>query len=60
VEVRHHLDRKRRAMAAHASQISETSIFLAMAPEGFTALWGQEWYIRRGAPPGTRETGLWP
>jgi LmbE family N-acetylglucosaminyl deacetylase len=60
VDVRHHLDRKRRAMAAHASQISETSIFLAMAPEGFTALWGQEWYIRRGAPPGTRETGLWP
>ena len=33
VDVRPWLARKRAAMAAHASQISETSFFLAMAPE---------------------------
>ncbi len=58
VDVRAHLDHKRRAMAAHASQIAETSFFLNLPPEVFTAVWGQEWFIRRGAAPGTREDGL--
>ena len=49
VDVTAFLDRKRRAMEAHASQISETSFFLSMPPEAFEAVWGTEWYIRVGA-----------
>ncbi|MHB8681006.1 MAG: PIG-L family deacetylase [Acidimicrobiales bacterium] len=52
VDVSDHLDAKRRAMAAHASQISDTSFFLAMPPEAFAAVWGIEFYIRVGAPGG--------
>ena len=46
VDVTAYLDRKRRAMEMHASQISDTSFFLMMSPEVFTAVWGTEWYIR--------------
>jgi len=49
---------KRRAMAAHASQISETSFFLAMPEEMFAAGFGTEWYMLDGAAPGTSETDL--
>ena len=52
VDVRAFLDDKRRAMAAHASQIAETSFFLAVPPEAFAAMWGTEWYMRQGAPAG--------
>ena len=58
VDVRDVLDVKRRSMQAHASQIAETSFFLAMPEEAFAATWGEEWYIRRGAPEGTAETSL--
>jgi LmbE family N-acetylglucosaminyl deacetylase len=58
VDVRRLVDRKRAAMAAHASQISETSFFLAMPAEMFAVAFGQEDYILCGAPPGTRETDL--
>jgi LmbE family N-acetylglucosaminyl deacetylase len=51
VDVGDFLDQKRRAMEAHASQISETSFFLSMPPEAFAAVWGFEWYIRVGATP---------
>ncbi len=37
---------KREAMAAHASQISETSFFLSMPADVFSMVWGHEWYIR--------------
>jgi len=60
VDVSAHLDRKRAAMAAHASQISETSFFLAMPPDRFAMAWGTEWYIHRGVPPGTDEDDLLP
>ncbi len=49
VDVSGFLDAKRQAMAAHGSQISETSFFLSMPPEAFAAIWGTEWYIRVGA-----------
>ena len=55
VDVTAFLDQKRRAMAAHASQIAEESIFLKQEPEFFRAMWGREWFVRRGAPEGTRE-----
>lgn len=58
VDVVPFLDLKRRAMAAHGSQISETSFFLAMPPEQFQMGFGTEWYILAGAPPGTVEDDL--
>ena len=55
-------DRKRLAMAAHASQISETSFFLAMKWEQFVAAFGEEAYIfcgpRGQAPAGDLLEGL--
>lgn len=46
VEVTSYLDRKRAAMAAHASQISDTSYFLSLSPDGFRQAFGTEWYRR--------------
>ena len=48
VDVTGYLDVKRRAMAAHASQIAENSPFLGMPPDVFAAAWGTEWYVRVG------------
>jgi len=59
VDVVDFLDLKRKAMACHASQISDASFFLAMAPEMFKVAFGQEWYILVGALPGrTHETDI--
>lgn len=58
VDVTGFIDQKRQAMAAHASQIAETSFFLSMPPVAFNAVWGMEAYILRGAAPGTVETDL--
>jgi LmbE family N-acetylglucosaminyl deacetylase len=58
VDVRGFLDQKRKSMQAHASQIAETSFFLNMPEAAFEAVWGTEWYIRRGAPAGTAEDDL--
>jgi LmbE family N-acetylglucosaminyl deacetylase len=58
VDIRPWLARKRAAMVAHASQISETSFFLAMPPDAFERLWGQEWFIRCDGPPDLVETDL--
>jgi LmbE family N-acetylglucosaminyl deacetylase len=46
VDVSDWIGPKRQAMAAHASQIGETSFFLSMPPEIFATVWGTEWYIR--------------
>jgi LmbE family N-acetylglucosaminyl deacetylase len=59
VDVTAYLDKKRQAMAVHASQIPETSFFLSLPPEAFAAAFGQEWFILRGrAPGGPRERDL--
>ena len=58
VDVHRFVDRKKQAIAAHASQITDTSWFLAMPPEAFAAAFGEEHYILCGAPPGTSETDL--
>jgi LmbE family N-acetylglucosaminyl deacetylase len=58
VDVSSQLDVKRRAMAAHASQIAENSFFLALPPAAFAAAFGTEWYRLRGAPPGIRESDI--
>lgn len=51
VDVRPFLEAKRAAMAAHQSQIPETSFFLAMPPEIFERAFGIEYFVLRGAPP---------
>ena len=58
VDVRDFLDRKRSAMAAHATQIAESSFFLAMPQEMFAEAFGTEWFIHRGAPSGITERDL--
>src|SRR5205823_145239 len=58
IDVTDFLDIKRASMRAHASQISESSFFLAMPDEFFARAFGQEWYIRRGPRPAKRETSL--
>ena len=58
VDVGEYIDAKKRAMAAHASQIGETSFFLTMPDDVFSMVWGTEDFIRRDASPGTREDTL--
>lgn len=62
IDVRDALDLKRKAMAAHASQIAEDSFFLAMPPEAFEVGFGTEWFIEldgvRSADEPMR-TSLW-
>ena len=49
VDVKDQVPLKRDAMRAHASQISETSWFLAMPEVLFEKAFGREWFIRHGA-----------
>ena len=58
VDVSRCLEHKRRAMRAHASQISEQSFFLAMPDESFRFAFGTEWFIRADQGPGITETDL--
>jgi LmbE family N-acetylglucosaminyl deacetylase len=60
VDVTAYLDHKRRAMRAHASQISEQSFFLTMPDPAFSYGFGTEWFIRAGQGPGITETELLP
>ncbi len=50
VDVTAVLDRKRAAMAAHPSQISEESWFLRLPPDAFARAFGTEWYVRTRPP----------
>jgi LmbE family N-acetylglucosaminyl deacetylase len=54
VDVSEFLDRKRQALQAHASQVTDVGFFLAMPPEVFAAAFGTEHYIEPGRPPGMR------
>jgi LmbE family N-acetylglucosaminyl deacetylase len=58
VDVTPYLEYKRRAMRAHASQITEQSFFLAMPDDAFGYAFGTEWFIREGQGPGITETDL--
>jgi len=60
VDVLPFLALKRAALAAHSSQVPDSSFFLAMPEEVFEVAFGTEWFIRRDAPEGTRETWLFP
>ncbi len=48
VDVRDVLDRKRTAMAAHASQIPESTSALQLPTHHFADVYGWEWYVRSG------------
>ena len=50
VDVTGVLDRKRAAMAAHASQIGADSFFLNLGDEDFAAAFGTEWFVRPDRP----------
>jgi len=54
VDVSNHLDAKRAAMRCHASQIEDTSFFLQMPDEGFSAAFGTEWFIEHDRYPPVR------
>ncbi len=49
---------KKAAMAAHASQITPESFFMALPDDAFREAFGYEWFIRRGATPGERDDSL--
>ena len=53
VDVTDHLEAKRAAMAAHASQIDDASFFLTLSPASFAEAFGTEWFVE----PGVRRTG---
>lgn len=58
VDVRRQAAAKRRAMAAHASQASSDgaartlALFLRLPPPVFRRVFGREWYVEQGRPPG--------
>ena len=58
IDVSSVIDRKRRAMAVHASQITEDSFFMKLTGDLFTMAFGVEWFIERGATPGTLGSDL--
>ncbi len=58
IDVTPWLDRKRAAMEAHASQVGDLGMFLAMDPETYAMAMGTEFFIRHGVPPDHRDTKL--
>ena len=54
VDVSDHLDAKRASIACHASQVSDSSMFLQMPPDVFAVAFGHEWFIEPGQPGGAR------
>ena len=50
VDISGTLDRKKRAMLAHESQIPPDSWFFSLGDEGFARAWGREWF-RQATPP---------
>jgi LmbE family N-acetylglucosaminyl deacetylase len=51
VDVTAFVGQKRASMAAHGSQISDSSFFLQMPDEAFRMSFGYEWFIHRGVTP---------
>jgi LmbE family N-acetylglucosaminyl deacetylase len=58
VDVRAFVDKKKQAMRAHASQITDESFFMKMPDDVFAEGFGTEWFILRGAPAGIHEDDL--
>ena len=58
VDVRKYCDLKRKAIACHRSQITDTSFFLNMTDEIFSLAFGDEWFIKLGDSGPMREQWL--
>ena len=54
VDVRAWADRKRASIAAHRSQVTDSSFFLQLPPDRFAEAFGTEWYIEHDRSPGPR------
>jgi LmbE family N-acetylglucosaminyl deacetylase len=54
VDVSGHVMTKRASIAAHASQIGDSSFFLQMPVEMFAQAFGREWFIEHDRPAGVR------
>jgi LmbE family N-acetylglucosaminyl deacetylase len=54
VDVSAYVVQKRDAVAAHRSQVTDTSFFLQMPEDAFAVAFGTEWFIEVGATPGVR------
>jgi len=54
VDVAGYTECKRAAIAAHRSQVSDSSFFLQMPPEIFAQAFGHEWFIEHGQPLGLK------
>jgi LmbE family N-acetylglucosaminyl deacetylase len=54
VDVASFTQQKRAAIAAHRSQVTDSSFFLQMPDEMFAMAFGREWFREHGAEPGLR------
>jgi LmbE family N-acetylglucosaminyl deacetylase len=58
IDVSDFVAKKKEAMRAHKSQITEDSFFMKMPDDVFAEGFGTEWFILRGAPAGIHEDDL--
>ncbi|MEU5843086.1 PIG-L family deacetylase [Rhodococcus sp. NPDC047139] len=58
VDVAESMEAKRAAMLGYESQIGDFGPMLNMPEEQMRAVFGTEWFRRRGLPPGLQETAL--
>jgi LmbE family N-acetylglucosaminyl deacetylase len=58
VDVSGYVKQKRASIAHHASQVSDSSMFLSMPDEVFAVAFGTEWFIEVGAPAGIGSSWL--
>ena len=52
VDVSSYVGHKRESVRCHASQVTDSSMFLQMPDEVFSASFGTEWFIKQGDAPG--------
>ena len=57
VDVTEYVGAKRAAIAAHRSQVSDSTFFMTMPDEQFTATFGREWFIEPDRSPGPLRSG---
>jgi LmbE family N-acetylglucosaminyl deacetylase len=58
VDVSDWVGRKREAIAAHRSQVTDSGFFLAIPEDMFHRAFGREWYVEHGVEPPVREGWL--
>jgi LmbE family N-acetylglucosaminyl deacetylase len=54
VDVLAYVGNKRRAIASHSSQVTDSGFFAQMPDEMFASAFGKEWFIEHGREPGLR------